>query len=82
MALPLLPHQARYTILDAAGGDAGAEELAVTAGGTGLHITSTLRTAFPVGLDATVDWELDAGLTTRRLLVNSRTVGATSASWS
>ena len=72
MALPLLPHQARYTILDAGGADAGSEELAVIAGGAGLRITSTLTTDFPVRLDATLDWELDRSLTTRRLLVNSR----------
>ncbi|MDP9324998.1 MAG: hypothetical protein M3O87_00485 [Candidatus Dormibacteraeota bacterium] len=69
---PLL-HQASYTILDPAGADAGAEELTVDAFGAGLRITSRLGTDYPVSLTTTLDWELDARLVTRRLLLQSRT---------
>ncbi|HEV3233502.1 MAG TPA: hypothetical protein VG329_03010 [Candidatus Dormibacteraeota bacterium] len=73
MAQLPLPHQASYTILDPAGADAGSEELTVNAFGAGLRVTSRLRTDYPVTLTTTLDWELDARLVTRRLLLQSRT---------
>ena len=72
MALPLAPHQAAYTFLGADGADAGREDLVAEVDGTGLRISSALATAYPVKLTATVDWELDSTLTTRRLLIRSR----------
>jgi hypothetical protein len=73
MAAPLLPHSAGYTILTPGGAAAGTEELLVAAHGDGgLRVTSAIATEYPVPVEAGVDWELDAGLVTRRLLIQSR----------
>jgi hypothetical protein len=73
MAPRPLPHQASYTILDPAGAAAGTEDLTLDAFGAGLRVTSRLQTHYPVALATSLDWELDARLVTRRLLLQSRT---------
>jgi hypothetical protein len=69
---PLQPHRATYTILGAGGLEAGREELAVEATGAGFQVRSSLSSEYPARLMATVDWQLDAELTTRLLVVHSR----------
>jgi hypothetical protein len=68
----LLPHQAGYAILDPGGRDVGVEELTLAAHGAGTRVVSRLETEFPAALRVDLDWELDARLVTRRLLIQSR----------
>lgn len=68
----LQPHRGTYTILGTGGAEAGREDLALEATSAGFQVRSTLTSEYPARLTATVDWELDAQLTTRLLVIHSR----------
>jgi hypothetical protein len=69
---PLLPHRAGYEILSPGGRAAGEEELVVTRTGSGWRIQSGVRTSWPEEVVASLDWELDTSMVTRRLEIWSR----------
>ena len=68
----LLPHRARYALLDRGGVAAGQEHLEVSRRGTGYLLTSKLRTTYPAAVEVELTWELDAALATRLLYIHSR----------
>jgi hypothetical protein len=62
---------ADYAVLGPGGAQVGREQLVVARAGLGWKLTSQLRTRFPVEIAARLEWELDAGLQTRLLVIAS-----------
>jgi hypothetical protein len=75
MTAQLEPHQATYTLLDAAGRAAGNEDLRFARLEDGWQLTSSLASTFPAELTASIDWRLDRDLRTRLLRIESTVDG-------